>query len=363
MSFHLLQPIVYEPLLSSVGTGAQLFYVSSIDAIFVGASLLVDSGSLQEVVTATSVGYYGSPPAPGFSANCTMGHAAGALIQGATFPLQAATDPLFTTTEILSYLARAQNEFLAAVPVYFLFSQQTVSAAQRLQTSPVNTIQMGRVAAVNSPVKVVSLNRAANVVTGVAATAHGLTTGGKFSILQATDPSFIGAFTVASIIDLYTWTYLQTGADASIAGLPADPVALMGSWTRLYEVSQQELSNQNPGWQSQTITALRSWYEDRVGLYGWGVNGIPAQDFPVELLSAVRDTDALALSDGFLVPDLMVHIIRYKALEYCFSKDGEMKNAKLAAYCGTRFQRGVIAAQRFLTGIGIIPPLEGKGGR
>ena len=72
MSFHLLQPIVYEPLLSSVGTGAQLFYVSSIDAIFVGASLLVDSGSLQEVVTATSVGYYGSPPAPGFIDNCTM---------------------------------------------------------------------------------------------------------------------------------------------------------------------------------------------------------------------------------------------------------------------------------------------------
>ena len=74
----------------------------------------------------------------------------------------------------------------------------------------------------------------------------------------------------------------------------------MQSMLRLYEVTQEELTMQDRFWQSNYTAPLRSWFEDRAGLYQWGVGGVPSTTFPVELLCAVRDDDALTMLSGFL---------------------------------------------------------------
>ena len=200
------------------------------------------------------------------------------------------------------------------------------------------------------------MTRAIGVVTAVSSTPHGYSTGSAFSIISATDTTFIGAFQVATVIDSYTFTYQQSAADASTSGTA-------GLWNRCYEVSAEELSNQQPSWRTQSITALKSWYEDRQGLYGWGCNGVPASNFPVELLCSIRDTDTLGLLDGFLLPDVVLHGVRYLALSYAWSKDGEMQDQSRAKFCKMRADRVILATQRFLSGMGLIPPMQSSGGR
>jgi hypothetical protein len=124
---------------------------------------------------------------------------------------------------------------------------------------------------------------------------------------------------------------------------------------------------QGPGWRNQFLTSLNSWYEDRTGLYQWGVGGNPATGFPLEILSSMRDTDTLALTDGFLAPDICLHLVKYKALEYAWSKEGECRSPMMAQYAAMRYQRGLLAARRWMSSAGLITPsgeiIVGAGGR
>ena len=356
ISLHLLQPIVYTPLLNSISSGLQTAEIASTNGLYPGALLVVDSGANAEVVTVISVTTAGSPPGPAFTAAFAESHAAGVLVQGATFPSQSLTDPLFTTAEIIGYIARSQNEFLAQVPYIFALSQQTVNTGQMIQTAPANMIEMERVAAVNTALTLTSLIRSGGIVTAISSTQHGYVAMSKFSIISATDITFIGSFQVATVIDQYTFQYQQSAADTTASGTA-------GLWNRCYEVSAEELTLQNPLWRQQSITALRSWFEDRTGLYKWGVGGIPASNFPVELLCSIRDTDSLSLIDGFLVPDVCLHGVRYLALSYALSKDGQMQDQSRARFCKMRSDRVILATQRLMTGMGIIPPMQSAGGR
>jgi hypothetical protein len=96
-----------------------------------------------------------------------------------------------------------------------------------------------------------------------------------------------------------------------------------------------------------------------------GGNPTPAGgDFPVELLCSIRDTDSLALTDGFLIPDILTYILKYKVLEYAWTKDGVQQNLSLAKYCADRFERGVLATTRWLNGVMDRPnPPKSRGSR
>jgi hypothetical protein len=362
MSLQLLQPIVYTPLINSVTAGVATAEIASTTYLYPGALLVVDLGTPNaEVITVASVISAGSPPVPAFTAAFSQNHVSGALVQGATFPSQAtAGDFLYQTSEILGYLSRAQNEFLADVPCMFQFSSQTVPLGQMLNPAPSNNIQIARIASSNVAVAIISLTRSNNVVSAVTSDAHNLSQGSELTVINCSlDASYNGSFQVATVVNSTTVQYPQVGNNSTVVSSPVTPVALMGLWTRLYEVSQQELSNQNPSWRNQHIAALRNWGEDRSGLYGWFVGGIPASNFPVEVLSAIRDTDSLGLLDGFEVPDVCLHGVRWLALSYALSKDGEFKDERRAAFCRMRYQRVVLAVQRLMTGLGMIPPLQG----
>ena len=364
MSFHLCQPIVYTTLaLPITGSHApQTATVASTNALYPGAQVIADSGAPTEIVTVVS-----APTPTTFTAVFLNSHAAGIVIQGATFPLQALTDPIFTASEVVSYIARAQSEFLSAVPCVFQFAPlQTVSIGQILQPTPPATIQIARVSSSKLSIVISTLTRLGGTVTAVSPAPHGLTVGQKFSIINAwrvfqlkTSPDFDGAFQVLTTPTPTTWTYTQTGTDNVAAG---GGTAVL--WKRLYQVSQVELGCQNPQWRSVHVTELRSWFEDRTGLYRFGVNGIPATDFPINILSAIRDTDTLALTDGLVVPDLFVHYVKYGALAYAWSKDGVQASPLLAKYAQMRFSRGMMAAARWMSGMGLTEGMnaESSGG-
>jgi hypothetical protein len=107
---------------------------------------------------------------------------------------------------------------------------------------------------------------------------------------------------------------------------------------------------QNPAWQSNSGTP-KSWFEDRTGVYGWGVGPVPDTNYYVELLTSIRGSTSLGMLDGFLVPDCFVPYIKYQSLAYAWSKAGVQRSPTLARYCQSRFDFGVMLADRFLRAV------------
>lgn len=363
ISLHLLQPFVFTTLADPVLAGnAVVAQVPTTANMYAGAQLVIDTGVNQEIVTVISIGTTSSPPGPEFTANFTLPHAAGVMVAAATFPLQAVTDPLYTQSEIALYLARAQNQFLLDVPCIFQITHQSVAIGKILQATPSNAIEIEHIASSSLDVPITSASRVSNVVTVTTQSPHGLTPGSAFSLFgSGTAFGGDGAF-VAITASGSTITYTQIAADASTS------TGSIVIWTRLYETTQQELSmSQGSSWRNQFLTALNSWFEDRTGLYQWGVGGKPAAGFHIEMISSMRDTDTLALTDGFLVPDICLHGVKYLALSYCWSKEGEARNTAMAQLCKMRYDRIVLAVKRWMSAAGLMEPpgepIVGAGGR
>ena len=341
MSFHLAQPGVYTSLTNPITAGAGVTAtVGTTFYMYPGALLVVEvpGAAAQEVVTVLTV-----PTPTTFTANFAHNHLAAVPVWGATFPTQEATDPIFTQAEMLQYLSRAQNEFLTATMCYYQRFFQNVNLGQIYQATPPTAILIDRVAASAINISITSMARAGGVVTLTAGGPTNLSQYNTFAVVNPTDPTFAGVFAVISAPSPNVITYRQAAADASTTG------GTIQSMSRLYELTQEELVQQDRGWQSNYVGPLQSWFEDRAGLYRWGVGGLPSSNFPVELLCAVRDTDTLSLLDGFLVPDMMCHFIKAKALQFAYSKDGVMQQPQLAEFFGKRFDQGVLATQRYLT--------------
>lgn len=340
ISFHLLQPACYQALATPVTAGtAVTAQVATTDSMYPGALLVVEqaANAAIEVITVTSV-----TDATHFVATFANNHAAGAPVWGATFPKQYQTDPIFTQSEMLGYLSRAQNEFLTAVPCNYQRFFQTVNTNQVYQSTPSTAVIIDRVAASPINIPIASMVRSGNVVTLTAVDATNLVQYNTLSVVGAADDSFDGVFAVSTAPSAKVITYPQVGADASTTG------GYIQQMYRLYQNTQEELAMQERTWQTDPTGPLRNWFEDRAGLYKWGVGGRPNSSYPVELLCAVRDTDTLSMIDGFLVPDVCLHGTLYLALSYAASKDGVAQNLRLADFAQKRYGQVVMATQRYI---------------
>ena len=118
----------------------------------------------------------------------------------------------------------------------------------------------------------------------------------------------------------------------------------------MYEVSQNQLSMANPQWMADTSQPPTKWYEDRTGVYQWGVAPLPLGGYNVNLVTSIRDSDVLALTDHFVIIDPMLYAVKYKTLQYLWSKNGEQANPTMAAWAGARFDRCVMIFDRYLRG-------------
>jgi len=228
------------------------------------------------------------------------------------------------------------------VPSFYQRFFQTVTYGQVYQDTPPTAIIIDRVAASPINIPIASLARTGNIVTLTASSPTTLSQYSTFSVVGSSDASFAGSFAVISAPAPNVITYRQIGSDTSTTG------GFIQSMYRLYEVTQEELVQQNRSWQVNYVGPLQSWFEDRAGLYRWGVGGIPQSTFPVEILASIRDTDNLNMLSGFLVPDVALHAVKYLALSYAWSKDGIASQPQMAEFCMKRYAQIVMATQRYI---------------
>ena len=127
-----------------------------------------------------------------------------------------------------------------------------------------------------------------------------------------------GVFAVISAPSPNVITYRQVGVDALTTG------GTIQSMRRLYELTQEELVQQNRNWQVSYVGPLQSWFEDRAGLYRWGVGGKPSSGFPA------------------------LHGVKYLALNYCWSKDSVASQPQMAQFALKRYAQVVMATGRYI---------------
>ncbi len=355
ISLHLLEPIVFTTI-TSFGEGGysdggyseggysdpigQLIGVVSQDAMYVGAQIVIGWGlDTAEVVTITEINSDGTI----LTTTAVNSHDPGEVVLAPTFPTQQPTDPFYTQSEMLGYLSRAQNEFLAECPVYYQLTQQSLTYGQIFQDTPANAVEINRVAISKMYIAIASLSRTDNTVTLASVDPHGL--GVKSTIfVQNAEPGWGGVFEVLTAPSPTTLTYRQDADDDSTTE------GAILYFKRMYETTQAEITMTQRNWQNSYQENPTQWFEDRTGLYRWGVGGRPASNYPVELLCSIRDDDTLELLDGFLLNDIIVYIIKYGALAYAFGKDGVQQDPSRARYCRARFDRGCMAVNRYLEG-------------
>jgi len=157
VSYHVVEPVLLTTLTSNVtaGSGATVSIASMgtpTNALYVGALVVLGwQASDVEIVTVISVG------TNSFTANVANNHTSGETVLSPTFPLQQATDPIFTQAEMLGYLARAQNEFLSQCPVVYAMATGQTTYGQYLQSAPTNMIEMERVSLSDEPYRGVAI--------------------------------------------------------------------------------------------------------------------------------------------------------------------------------------------------------------
>lgn len=361
IGLHLLEPFVDQTLASIIGPGAGLAItlnpaspLPATSFLYPGALVVVGWHAADaEVVSVQTV--TGDNTFTGTLANV---HAANETVFGATFPTQQPTDPIFTQSEIISYIAQAQNEFLTKVPLIFqLFSGasgQQVLIGQPYQTLPATTIELERVAVQSNPAStsfaISTIVRAGGTVTAVLSStsaADKWTPALPIQVFNVVDNSYNSAanstFLLATVsADGKTLTWLQAGANSSSTGGAVSRPIL----TRLYESSQEQIAlNQPWGLPGAVPTA---WWEDRAGTYGWGVSPTPQTNNWMELLASVRAPETLGLLDGFMVPDCFTYAIKWRALAYCWSKNGVQRSPTLERFAKGKFDFYCLLADRFL---------------
>jgi len=361
IGLHLLEPFVNQTLASSVSSGSAVTIVlnpttplPATSYLYPGAQVVIGwqtSPSDAEVVTVLTVAADGVT----FTANLVNDHAAGETVFGATFPTQALTDPIFTQSEIVGYIAQAQNEFLTKVPLILqLFPNLEVLIGQSNQTLPATAIELERVAVQSNPAAtqfaISSITRSGGTVTCLltsSVNSDQWTADLPIQVFDVTDSTFNSTanstFLLASVSsDGLTLTWPQAVADSSSSGgVVSRPIL-----TRLYESAQEQIALNQP-W-GLTSPVPTNWWEDRSGIYGWGVSPVPQSNNWMELLASVRASESLTLLSGFLVPDVFVYAIKWRALAYCWAKNGVQRSPTMEKFAKGKFDFYCLLADRFL---------------
>ena len=159
ISLALIEPVAFTTLSAPVTPGVQTVALGSTASLVQGNSIIIDPRTPAEEAI-----YLTSATSTQIQALFANSHAAGAVVLGACFPTQQPTDPFYTQYEIISYISRAQNEFLARVPLYYALAFGTINYGQTLQALPCTPIELIRVALSPSNVVILTLTRTNGIV-------------------------------------------------------------------------------------------------------------------------------------------------------------------------------------------------------
>lgn len=189
--------------------------------------------------------------------------------------------------------------------------------------------------------------------------------GATFPVAQTNNPFFVQSEILSQVSDAQNVFLTRapivvndiTQAFASAqktSPIPSDCIQLQRvsvNGKNLWEQSQSGLDLLNKYWQQANPTTPDVWFEDRVGFQMYGVSPVPLNVFTAELVYAQRDSELLAMNEGFLLPDPFLHYVMYGALSELFGKDGEQRDPARQQYCGQRFNLGVQVGQRIYDNI------------
>lgn len=196
-------------------------------------------------------------------------------------------------------------------------------------------------------------------------------TGATFPVQQSDDPFFTQpemlGYLANAVNDLLTdCPLVVTVADISVVAttqntaLPPDcmkPVRIGAYGVPLRETSQSNLDSMDYRWQQQAASGPYAYFRDKVGLQKVGIWPTAANTTPLEVVYEQRGSETMGLADGFLLPDPFLIYVKYRVLEFAFSKDGEQRNPGLARYYNGRYAAGVKVSNMLLEAV-MDPNLE-----
>lgn len=227
--------------------------------------------------------------ATSFTAYFVSPHAVNAIVAGATFSSGATDHPLFTQNEMLAYLAEVQNEFLLKTRCIF--------GVTGTFSEPANLALAAQTRFYAQPDVAIRVERVARII-------------------------------------------------------PNSPQPIMD----LYDTTQSDLDMDNYAWGAGSDVPMK-WFRDQIDTSKFGLEPMPNVNGFLELWYSKRgpvgNQNAFFLSATLLIPDVMVHYLKYGVLARAWSKDGESRDPLRSEYCKKRFEFGVMVVQRFMEGIGL----------
>jgi len=149
---------------------------------------------------------------------------------------------------------------------------------------------------------------------------------------------------------VYTSGNVNLAIGNPIASAPADSIRIERAdiqGTALWNASQSELDMSSPGSLVGSDTPTM-WYQDKTNTGKFAVASAPPVNLVAELFYSQKRTAIPALTDFLVMPDICWLYLKYGVLATCFAKEGEMRDARRAAYCSKRYERGVQYVRMFM---------------
>jgi hypothetical protein len=384
ISYALIEDVVntqVNPGGAAITPGLNTVTPGSMLAIYAGAQLVCGAGTDIEVISVISV------TASTFTADFANAHPANDPLVGATFPSgQNDSIPLFTQSEMLTYLTEAQNSFLLAVQPIYTIATQALAMGRFIYPQPSDAIRMERVsiAEANPILPVILLDSTGQAwevnvdntgrlfnskVAGTAPTfilingasttntyQVGVEPGGQFgppvvTVPQGVPPTLLvspnGSVYQLQVGDAAIPVFLLTSpSSASVAGY--------ASSVELWDETETSLDWLDTNWMSQTGQPNPSyWFQDKVGVGNFGVGPPPQVGSTARIFYSQRgpENPGLGLLTPYLVPDVMVPALKWRVLALALSKDGEQRNVELSKWAEQWYQMWCLIARKYLQGL------------
>ena len=141
---------------------------------------------------------------------------------------------------------------------------------------------------------------------------------------------------------------------AQNAALPTDcmvPMRIAFQNYPLRETSQANLDAYDYRWQQRAASEPYTYFRDKIPPQMFGVYPRANNTVPVEIVYQQRGAQIVGLADGFLLPDCFLLYVKFRILEFAYSKDGEQRNPGLAKYYNSRYMFGCQISNMFLAAI------------
>lgn len=153
----------------------------------------------------------------------------------------------------------------------------------------------------------------------------------------------------------------KSGPISPVSNLPSDCIRMervdIVGGAALWPMSSPEIDIGGNGNPAQPV----GWYLDRQNTGQFAVDPPPTATTTIEMLYSQKTVNAVSvLTDALLVPDLVWLYLKYGILASAFSKEGEMRDARRAAYCTKRYERGVQYTANYMKQMKMSPGF-GKG--